>query len=293
MKKLSLPIIIILLVVAGVLISSSFFIVTQTESALVLQFGEVREAYTKPGLKTKIPFIQEVIFYDNRLLHYNFPALEVNAADQKRLVVDLYARYRIVDVLKFYRTIGQDILLVDKRLSGMVLDTMQQIIGRIPLSYMLSEKRAGIMKQIYERTRESAKEFGIDVVDVRIIRADLPRENSEAIFSRMESERIQEAKLFRAEGDEQNQGIRAQADRERTIILAEAQKTANILRGEGEGESTRIYAGAYDKDRNFYRFYRSLNAYENTLKPEDTTIVLSPSNSDFLKYFSVTNTKRE
>lgn len=293
MKKLSLPIIILLLVLGGVLISSSFFIVTQTESALVLQFGEVKNAYKHPGLKTKIPFIQEVIFYDNRLLHYNFPALEVNAADQKRLVVDLYARYRIVDVLKFYRTIGQDILLVDKRLSGMVLDTMQQIIGRIPLSYMLSEKRAGIMKQIYERTREAAKEFGIDVVDVRIIRADLPRENSEAIFSRMESERIQEAKLFRAEGDEQNQGIRAQADRERTIILAEAQKKANILRGEGEGEKTRIYAEAYNKDRNFYRFYRSLNAYENALKPEDTTIVLSPSNSDFLKYFSVTNTKRE
>jgi membrane protease subunit HflC len=289
MRKLSLPIIILLVVIAGLLISGSFFIVNQTESALVLQFGESRQAYTQPGLKVKIPFIQEVIFYDNRLLHYNFPALEVNAADQKRLVVDLYARYRIVDVLKFYRTIGQDIHLVDKRLSGIVLDTMQQIIGRIPLSYMLSEKRAGIMKQIHERTRETAKEFGIDVIDVRIIRADLPRENSEAIFNRMESERIQEAKLFRAEGDEQNQGIRAQADRERTIILAEAQQKADTLRGEGEGEATRIYAGAYDKDRNFYSLYRSLIAYENSLKPEDTSIVLSPNKSEFLKYFSVTN----
>src|SRR5262249_35495269 len=244
----------------------------QTESALVLQFGESKEAYTQPGLKAKIPFIQEVIFYDNRLLHYNFPALEVNAADQKRLVVDLYARYRIVDILRFYRTIGQDSHLVDKRLSGIVLDTMQQIIGRIPLSYMLSEKRAGIMKQIHEHTRETAKEFGINVIDVRIIRVDLPRENSEAIFNRMESERIQEAKLFRAEGDELNQGIRAEADRERTIILAEAQKKSDILRGEGEGEATRIYADAYNKDRNFYRFYRSLLAYENIFKPGDTSL---------------------
>jgi membrane protease subunit HflC len=292
MKKLSLPIVILLLAAAGILVSSSFFIVTQMESALVLQFGELKEAYTQPGLKAKIPFIQEVIYYDNRLLHYNFPALEVNAADQKRLVVDLYARYRIVDVLKFYRTIGQDIHLVDKRLSGMVLDTMQQIIGRIPLSYMLSEKRAGIMKQIHERTRETAKEFGIDVVDVRIIRVDLPRENSEAIFNRMESERIQEAKLFRAEGDELNQGIRAEADRERTIILAEAQKKSDILRGEGEGEATRIYADAYNKDRNFYRFYRSLIAYEYVFKPGDTSLILSPNNSEFLKYFGVTSSKQ-
>jgi modulator of FtsH protease HflC len=289
MKRFSWPLIAIGAVIIAVIGSSSLFVVNQTESALVLQFGELKHAYTTPGLKVKIPFIQEVIYYDNRLLHYNFPALEVNAADQKRLVVDLFLRYRIVDVLKFYRTIGPDSNMVEKRLSSIVLDIMQQIMGRIPLSYMLSEKRASIMKQIYEKVRETAQEFGVDVVDVRIIRADLPRENSEAIFTRMESERKQEAELFRAEGDEQNQIIRAQSDRDRTIILAEARKKSEILRGEGEGESTHIYADAYSKNLQFYTKYRSWEAYKNAIKPGDTTLVLSPKESEFLKYLSALN----
>lgn len=270
------------LIIVGI---GSIFTVNQTQQALILQFGELQRVHLTPGLKLKIPFIQEVIFYDNRLLQFNLSALEVNASDQKRLVVDLFARYRIKDTVKFYRTIGQDIRNVETRLSGIVLDVMQQVIGRSPLSDMLSEKRSKIMNEILELMRQVTDEFGIDMVDVRIVRGDLPRENSEAIFSRMESERIQEAKLFRAQGDEQNQTIRAKADRERTVLLAEAQKTADMARGEGEAEATRIYAAAYGKNPKFFEVYRTLRAYEHVIKPEDTTLIMSPKDTAFLKYF--------
>lgn len=264
-------------------VGSSIFTLHQTKKALVLQFGELVKIHDTPGLKFKIPVIQDVIFFDRRLLDYNLPVIEVNAGDQKRMVVDLYVRYIINDVLIFYKTVGT-LEGVQNRLGKIVPDIMQEVIGRVPLSEMLSPNRAKIMEEIFRKVRESAKNFGIDVRDVRIIRADLPKENSEAIFNRMESERRQEAKQFRAEGDEQAQGIRAKADRERTLILAQARKKSEILRGEGEAEAARIYADAFSQDADFFKFYRSMDAYQKAMKPEDTTLVLSPS-SEFFRYF--------
>ncbi|NCP61950.1 MAG: protease modulator HflC [Alphaproteobacteria bacterium] len=285
MKKIALPFFVIVGIAFLMVLSGTLFTVQQTERALVLQFGKIVRQYQEPGLKIKTPFVQDVIFFDNRLLHFNLPALEVNAADQKRLVVDLYVRYRITDVLTFYKTIGQDVRSVQNRLSGIVLDNMQEVIARFPLADMLSPKRSSIMEEIHDKVRMTSERFGIEVKDVRIIRADLPKENSEAIFTRMESERIQEAKQIRAEGDEQAQIIQSQADRDRTVLLAEATKTGNLLRGEGEALATKTYADAYNKDRYFYEIYRSLLAYKRTMKPQDTTIILDPKESDFLKHF--------
>ncbi|MBN9412685.1 MAG: protease modulator HflC [Candidatus Paracaedimonas acanthamoebae] len=264
-------------------VSNSLFTLHQTKKALVLQFGELVKVHDTPGLKVKIPVIQDVIFFDRRLLDYNLPVIEVNAGDQKRMVVDLYVRYIINDVLVFYKTVGT-LEGVQNRLGKIVPDIMQEVIGRVPLSEMLSSNRAKIMEEIFRKVRDSSKNFGIDVRDVRIIRADLPKENSEAIFNRMESERRQEAKQFRAEGDEQAQGIRAKADRERTLILAQARKKSEILRGEGEAEAARIYANAFSQDTDFFKFYRSMDAYQKVMTPEDTTLVISPS-SEFFRYF--------
>ena len=285
MKKIALPFFVIVGVAFLMVLSGTLFTVQQIERALVLQFGKVVKQYQEPGLKIKMPFVQDVVFFDNRLLHFNLPALEVNAADQKRLVVDLYVRYRITNVLTFYKTIGQDVRSVQNRLSGIVLDNMQEVIARFPLADMLSPKRSGIMEEIHEKVRVTSERFGIEVKDVRIIRADLPKENSEAIFTRMESKRVEEAKKIRAEGDEQAQIIQSQADRDRTVLLAEATKKGNILRGEGEGLATKIYADAYSKDRTFYEVYRSLLAYKRAMKPQDTTLILDPKESDFLKHF--------
>ena len=286
MKKIALPFFTVIGLGLLLILSGTFFTVLQTERALVLQFGRVMQQYNDPGLKIKVPFIQDVIFFDNRLLHFNLPALEVNAADQKRLVVDLFVRYRITDVLTFYKTVGQDIQSIENRLSGIVLDNMQEVIARFPLSDMLSPKREAIMEEIHKKVMATAARFGIEVKDVRIIRADLPRENSEAIFKRMESERVQEAKQFRAEGDEKAQVIRAQAEKNRTIIIAESRKQADIIVGTGEAEATKIYADAYDRDRKFYEISRSFIAYKNTLKPSDTTLVIDPANSAFLDHFN-------
>jgi membrane protease subunit HflC len=287
MKRLAFPLIFILGAVILVLMSGTFFTVQQTESALILQFGRVVTEYRTPGLKVKMPFMQEVLYFDNRLLHFSLPELEVNAADQKRLVVDLFVRYRIVDVLRFYKTIGQDIRNVENRLSGLVLDNMQEVIARFPLSAMLSPKRSEIMDEIHKRVMLTAKSFGIEVKDVRIIRGDLPPENGEAIFNRMESERNQEAKQFRAEGEELAQGVVAQADRDRTVILAEAREKAEVARGEGEGVATDIYGKAYGQDKKFYELWRSWQGYRTAFTPKDTTVILS-SDTDFLKHFSGT-----
>ena len=288
MKKLALPLMVIVGAALLILASSTFFIVPQTKSALVLQFGKVIKIHTEPGFKVKMPFVQEVIRYDNRLLAFNLPAFEVNASDQKRYVVDLYVRYKISDPLQFYRSIGVDIALVEQRLTGIVLDNMQEVIARFPPEVMRSSKRSEIMREIYDRVRTTSGKYGINVIDVRIIRADLPKENGEAVFNRMESERVQAAKHIRAQGEEAAATIRAQADRDSAVILSEAQKTAEILRGEGEALATKIYATAYNKDRHFYEVYRSLDAYVTALTPESTTMILSPKDSDFFKYFSAT-----
>ena len=271
------------LVVVGIFAMSSLFIVDQTEQALVLQFGQPLRVLREPGLQVKKPFIQNVIFYDKRLLDFEPPPEEVIASDQKRLIVDTYARYRITNPLLFYQTVASE-LTVRARLGALVSGSLRQVIGNVTLSALLSPQRATIMRQIRDAVAGQAKPFGIDVVDVRIRRADLPPQNSEAIFARMRSERQQQAALYRGEGAQAAKTVRANADRERTVILADAQRDAQKVRGDGDAKAIEIYANAYDQDKDFFVFYRSLQAYRDALTGNNTSFVLNP-NSSFFRFF--------
>jgi modulator of FtsH protease HflC len=271
------------LVVAGVFAMSSLFIVEQTEEALVLRLGEVRDVIPSPGLKMKLPFIENVIFYDNRLLDFEPPPEEVIVSDQKRLVVDTYTRYRITNPLLFYQTVNSE-AAVRARLSAMVNGSLRRVLGNVTLSALLSHQRSAIMGQIRDEVTAQGKSFGIDVVDVRIRRADLPEENSQAIFARMQSEREQQARQYRGEGAEAAQTVRANAERERTVILAEAQRDAQRVRGDGDAESIRVYAGAFGQDKEFFAFYRSMQAYRDALTGRSTSFVLTPD-SGFFRFF--------
>ena len=271
------------LVVAGILAMSSLFIVSQTEQALVLQFGQPLRVIRTPGLWVKKPFIQNVIIYDKRLLDFEPPPEEVIASDQKRLIVDTYARYRITNPLLFYQTVASE-LTVRARLGALVSGSLRQVIGNVTLSALLSPQRATIMRQIRDEVAGEAKSFGIDVVDVRIRRADLPPQNSEAIYARMRSERQQQAALYRGEGAQAAKTVRANADRERTVILADAQRDAQKVRGDGDAKAIAIYAKAYDQDKNFFAFYRSLQAYRDAFEGSNTSFVLNPDSS-FFRYF--------
>jgi modulator of FtsH protease HflC len=260
----------------------SLFTVDERETAFVLQFGELQKVYETPGLKMKIPFMQEVVKYDKRLLNASLPAMEVTAGDQKRIVIDVFARYVITDPVLFFKTVQND-KGANIRLSTIIARSMRRVVGQIPLTKLLSKDRVTIMDQIHKEVRASAKDFGIDVMDVRIVRADLPKENSKVIFNRMESEREREAKLHIAEGDKAAKEITSKADKDRTIILAEANKKARLIEGDGEATATKIYAKAASQDPAFYEFYRSLQAYEESLD-KDTTYVLSKDNK-FFKHF--------
>jgi membrane protease subunit HflC len=275
------------LVVAAVLLvlaaAGTFFTVDQTQQALVLQFGEVTRVKREPGLYLKRPLLENVIYIDKRVLDFEPPAEEVTAADAKRLVVDAFARFRITDPLAFYRTLGSE-QAARSRLGSTISGSLRRVLGGVTLASVLSEERDRIMKQITEEVASQAKSFGIDVLDVRIRRADLPEENSQAIYARMQSEREREAREFRAQGAEFAQRIRSAAERERTIIIAEGQRKAQILRGQGDGESVRIYAEAFGKDPSFFDFYRSLQAYREALAGQDTTLLLSPD-GQFFRYF--------
>jgi modulator of FtsH protease HflC len=271
------------LVVAGILAMSSLFIVDQTEQALVLQFGQPLRVILDPGLRVKKPFIQNVIIYDKRLLDFEPPPEEVIASDQKRLIVDTYARYRITNPLLFYQTVASE-LTARARLGALVSGSLRQVIGNVTLSALLSPERAKIMRQIRDAVAGQAKPFGIEVVDVRIRRADLPPQNSEAIFARMRSERQQQAALYRGEGAQAAKTVRANADRERTVILADAQRDAQKVRGDGDAKAIEIYANAYDQDKDFFVFYRSLQAYRDALTGNNTSFVLNP-NSSFFRFF--------
>ena len=267
-----------------ILASLSLFTVNQTEQALVLQFGELKRVVQEPGLKMKIPFIQTVVYLDSRVLDLDPPAEEVIASDQKRIVVDAIARYRITDPLKFFQTVGNE-LGMQARLGRVINGSLRNVIGNYTLLDVLSDRRAAIMAEIKGQVNGEMASFGIDVIDVRIRHADLPQANSEAIFQRMRSERDREAKQARAEGAEIAQRIRARAERERTVILAEAQKTSQIVRGEGDGQSIKIYADAFGKDPQFFAFYRSMEAYKKAFGSGDnTSMVLSPD-SEFFRYF--------
>ncbi|HXC26592.1 MAG TPA: protease modulator HflC [Stellaceae bacterium] len=274
----------VVLIAIGILLDSSLFIVDQTETALVLQFGKPVRPVEQPGLEFKIPFVQNVVYFDKRLLDVEPPPEEVIASDQKRLVIDTYTRYRIVDPLLFYQTVGTEDG-VRARLTALVSSSLRQVVGKAPLSALLSAQRADLMHLIRDDVRANAKSFGIDVVDTRIRRADLPTQNSEAIYARMNSERQQQAALYRGEGAQAAQTVRANADREVTVIVADAQRDAQQQRGDGDAAATAIYAKAYGQDKNFYAFYRSLEAYRTALAGHNTTFLLSPDSS-FFQFFN-------
>jgi modulator of FtsH protease HflC len=270
--------------IAAILIVAAFlslFMVDQTSQALVVQFGRPIREIRDPGLHVMWPW-QSVAFFDRRVLDYEPSSEEVIAADQKRLVVDAYARYRIINPLQFYQSVGNEDVM-QLRLGATISGTLRRVLGNVVLSALLSPQRAKIMNEIRDQVATQAQSFGIEVIDVRIRRADLPPENSQAIYARMQSERQREANEYRAQGAEQAQGIRARAERDRTVILAEATKQSQILRGQGDADSIKIYADAFGKDLEFFTFYRSLEAYRTAIG-SDTTMVLSP-NSEFFQFF--------
>lgn len=279
----------ILLVIVGIAAFSSLFTVHQTQQAIVLQFGEPRQVIREPGLHFKLPFVQNVIYVDKRILDLDIQPEEVIASDQKRLVVDAFARFRIVDPLVFYQTVGNE-AVARSRLGTILQSSLRRVLGEETFEAVVRDARAQLMERIKESMNREAAQFGIDVVDVRIRRADLPEANSQAIFRRMQTEREREAAEFRAQGQEIAQRIRANADREVTVILAEATRNAEIIRGEGDACRNRIYAAAYGVDPDFFAFYRSMQSYERALEAGDTKAVLSPD-SEFFRYFSNPNSR--
>ena len=283
MNRRTLALLGIIVLLAGIIAFSALFTVHQTQQALVLQFGEPKRVVRDAGLHAKLPFIQNVVFLDKRMLSYDGSGEEVIASDRKRLVVDSFLRYRIDDPLRFYQTVGNE-AVARQRLNALLTSSLRQVIGTVPLQSVLTGERAQLMSQIAQRVNAEAKDLGISIADVRIKRADLPEANNQAIYARMKTEREREAREFRAQGAEISQRIRSRADREKTVLLAEAQKQAQILRGEGDGNAIRIFAEAFGTDIDFFTFYRSMQAYRESLGGEDTTMVLSPD-SDFLRYF--------
>lgn len=271
------------LVVAGILVTNVFFIVYQTQQALLLQFGQPKRIIRQPGLYLKWPFVENVVYYDKRLLDVEPPPEEVICQDQKRIVIDTYTRYLITNPLLFYQTVDTE-GSARARLTAMVSASLRQVVGGVPLSALLSRKRSAIMHEIRNEVKAEAKSFGIDVIDTRIRRADLPQANSEAIYKRMISERHLQAALYRAEGQQAAAAVRAKAERQRTVILAEAQKSAQEVRGLGDAKAITTYAKAYGQDPRFFAFYRSLEAYKTALTGKNTTFVLSPQ-SPFFRFF--------
>jgi membrane protease subunit HflC len=272
-------------VVLLIVLLSSLFTVHQTQQALVLQVGEPRAVVTEPGLHMKLPWpFQNVLYLDKRVLYLDLPAEEVIAQDRKRLVVDAFARWRITDALRFYQSLtDEDVAQV--RLQPILGSNVRRVLGSQTFAAVLSGERAKLMLDIRDGVNAQTKNFGIEVVDVRIRRADLPPQNSDAIYRRMQQERVRQANEFRAQGEQISQEIRSKADRDATVIVAEATRQAEITRGQGDGERTRIFAEAFGQDPDFFAFYRSMGAYQAALKGENTTVILSPD-SDFFRYFS-------
>lgn len=270
-------------IIAAIVLYLSAFTVSMTQQAIVLQFGDPRAVITKPGLHWKLPVIQNVVYIDKRILNLNAPPEEIIAKDRKRLVVDAFARYRIVDSLRFYQSVGDPRNSSD-RLRPNFVSALRNVLGDHTLEELVRDDRAGLMKKIQESFNSAAIQFGIEVVDVRIRRADLPEQNSQAIYQRMQTEREREAAEIRAQGNEEAQRIRSRADREVTVTLAEAERDAQILRGEGDAKRNEIYGAAYSADPEFFAFYRSMEAYKQSLKSDNTTMIVTPD-SEFFRYF--------
>jgi len=284
MRSALFAIIVIVLALGAFAAYSAAFIVSQTEQALVLQFGKPQRVIKEPGLYFKYPLVQTATVYDNRILALDSRPQEVIAADQKRLVVDAFARFRITDPLLFYQAVTNE-QVARSRLSSSMEASLRRVIGSAGFEAIVRDDRAEMMRRIAEDVNTQAQEFGIDIVDVRLKRVDLPQANSEAVFRRMQTERQQEAAEIRARGREAGQRIRSEADRKATIIKAEAERDSQILRGEGDAERNKIFANAFTRDEDFFAFYRSMQAYEKGMKADDTRLVLSP-NSPFFNYFS-------
>ena len=277
--KFILPIIILIAATAYF----SIFIVKEINQAIVLQFGDPKRILMKPGLNFKIPFIQNVVFLDKRILNLDTPPEEVIASDQKRLIVDAFARFKIIDPLKFYISVGNE-RVARSRLSTIINSRIRSVLGTQRLQTLLSEERTKQMSLIQEGVNNEAAKFGIEIVDVRIKRADLPPANSDAIYRRMQTEREREAKEFRAKGAEMAITITSTADKEVTVILADAEKRSQILKGEGDGQRNKIFADAFGQDPEFFAFYRAMQAYETALIGGETSLILSPD-SEFFKFF--------
>jgi len=279
MKRFFIPIVVVL----GVVAFQSVFIVQEINQAIVLQFGDPKKIITNSGLNFKLPFIQNVAYLDKRVLNLDNPPEEVIAADQKRLIVDAFARFKIIDPLKFYISVGNE-RVARQRLATIINSRIRGVLGKQELATLLSTDRAKQMSIIQNDVNTEAKNFGIEIVDVRIKRADLPQANSEAIYARMQTERQREAKEFRAQGAEIATRITSTADKEVTVILANAKKKSEIMKGEGDGQRNSIFASAFGKDPTFFSFYRAMQSYEKALIGGDTSLILSPD-SDFFKFF--------
>jgi membrane protease subunit HflC len=273
----------VIAVVALLVAYLSLFTVPQTRQALVVRLGDPIRTITEPGLHVKAPFIDTVIYVDNRILDLENAAQEVIASDQKRLVVDAFARYRIRNPLLFYQSVST-IEGANSRLSTLLNASLRRVLGEATLTHVVRDQREALMARVREQLDREAAALGIQVVDVRIRRADLPEQNSQAVYQRMQTERQREAAEFRAQGSQKSQEIRARADRDVTVLIAEETARAEQTRGEGDAERNRIFAEAYGKDPNFFAFYRSMQAYEAGLRANDTRLVLRPD-SDFFKYF--------
>jgi membrane protease subunit HflC len=280
MNKLST---IVVIVVVGVLIiaSQAFYKVDQIESALVIQLGKPVKAITEPGLYVKTPFVQKVIYFDNRLLIYDATPSAIITKDKKNLVVDNYAKWRIIDPLKYFQTVRNE-TGAQSRLDDVIFSNLREELGKHDLFDIVAKTRASLMKTVTAKTNKAVQAFGIEVRDVRIKRADLPPENERAVFERMRAERQREAKRYRSEGEERALVIRAQADKEKTVILSEANRKSQVFKGEGDAKATKLYADAYSRDPKFFDFLKTMEAYKEVLGENDT-LVLTPQ-SEFFRY---------
>jgi len=285
--KFIIPIIIALVILTYL----SLFTVKEINQAIVLQFGNPKKVITTAGLQWKIPFVQNVVFLDRRILSLDPQPEEVIASDQKRLIVDAYARFKIVDPLKFYISVGDE-RVARSRLATIINSRLRSVLGKQSLATLLSEDRTKQMAIIQEGVNIEAEKFGITIIDVRFKRAALPQANSEAIYKRMQTEREREAKEFRARGAEMAVTITSTADRKVTVILANAQKQSEIMKGEGDGIRNKIFADAFGQDPDFFSFYRAMQAYETALIGGETTLILSPD-SDFFKFFGIAGVFKE
>jgi membrane protease subunit HflC len=291
MSKRSLLILGIAILAVGIVASGALYTVHQTQQGLVLQFGQAKRVVTDPGLHMKTPFIQNVIYYDRRILDLDPPDFQILLTDKKRINVNAYARYRITDALRFYQSVQTEGAFRD-RFGRIINASLRAEVAKVSLSQLLSEKRVEIMQKIRTQVDGEAESYGIQLIDVRIGRTDLPDETSQAVYNRMRSERERQARELRAEGEEEAVKIRARADREKVELVAEAERQSRILVGEGDAQRNRLLGEAYGRDPDFFAFYKSMEQYKEALGGGDTTMVLSPD-SDFFRYFgSLTGTPR-